>query len=226
MPSVTSRSPLSRDRVIAAAVAVADADGLSALTMRSLATSLGVKPMSVYHYFSGKDEILDALVDVVFAEIEVPTDREDWQDAMRHRAHSAREALRRHPWVLPLMESRLHAGPATLGHHDAVLGVLLDAGFPMPETAHAYSVLDAYVYGFALQEAALPFEGSEEAANVAKEMTAAFADGAYPHLVAFSMQHVLQPGYDYGAEFDFGLELILAALERRRHIPLGVRREY
>jgi hypothetical protein len=133
---------------------------------------------------------------------------------MRRRAVSAREVLGRHPWAINLMESRRSPGPANLRHHDAVIGCLRQAGFPVALTAHAYSILDAYIYGFAVQEASLPFDTPEETAELAEEMMEGFPADAYPHLTELAVQHVLQPGYDYGDEYGFGLELILDGLER------------
>ena len=126
--------------------------------MRKLAQELGVEAMSLYHHVANKDDILDGIVDVVFSEIDLPTNDIDWRAAMRQRAISARQALRRHPWATGLMESRSTPGPATLRHHDAVLGILRNAGFSIELAAHAFSVLDSYVYGFALQESSLPFQ--------------------------------------------------------------------
>ena len=145
------RPPLSRERVLRGAVAVADAGGIGALTMRSLARELGVKPMSLYYYVAGKAEILDGIVDLVFSEIDLPSPGGDWQSQMRRRADSARRTLRRHPWAIGLMESRANPGPATLRHHDATLATLHEAGFSVVMTAHAYALLDSYIYGFALQ---------------------------------------------------------------------------
>ena len=155
--SATERVRLSRERVLRGAVAVADARGIGSLTIRSLAQHLGVKPMSLYYYVAGKDEILDGIVDLVFSEIELPSLNGDWRSEMVRRAHSARRALRRHSWAIGLMESRKNPGPATLRHHDAVIGTLRGAGFSVEMTAHAYALLDSYIYGFALQEASLPF---------------------------------------------------------------------
>ncbi|HEY5978593.1 MAG TPA: TetR/AcrR family transcriptional regulator C-terminal domain-containing protein [Microlunatus sp.] len=207
------RRALSRDRVLAGAVAVADTQGLAALTIRSLAQHLGVKPMSLYYYVANKSEILDGIVDVVFSEIDLPETDGDWRSAIHRRATSARHVLRRHSWAIGLLESRTSPGPATLRHHDAMLGTLRGAGFSLPLTAHAYALIDSYVYGFALQEAALPFDGPDTVAAVAGPMIEQFSTGAYPHLIELATQHVLQPGYDFGAEFDFGLNLILDALE-------------
>jgi AcrR family transcriptional regulator len=207
------RTPLSRERLLRGAIAVADAGGLGSLTMRSLAQELGVKPMSLYHHVSNKEEILDAITDAVFSEIELPAAGADWRPAMRDRAISARRALRRHPWATPLMQSRTNPGPATLHHHDAVIGSLRRAGFSVALAAHAFSLLDAYVYGFALQEANLPFD-SETAPDVAEAIMAQFPRDAYPYLAELTIEHVLQPGYDYGEEFEIGLDLILDGLGR------------
>ena len=207
------RTPLSRERVIRGAIAVADAGGLGSLTMRSLARELGVKPMSLYHHVTNKDEILDAITDAVFSEIELPPVGAEWRPAMRDRAISARRALGRHPWATPLMQSRTNPGPATLRHHDAVIGSLRRAGFSVALAAHAFSLLDAYVYGFAIQEANLPFD-SETAPDVAEAIMAQFPRDAYPYLAELTIEHVLQPGYDYGDEFEIGLDLILDGLGR------------
>jgi AcrR family transcriptional regulator len=207
------RAGLSRERVMAGAIAIADRDGIGALTIRSLAQELGVKPMAIYHYVEGKEEILDGIVDMVFSEIELPPADADWRDGLRARAVSAREVLRRHPWAAPLLESRPNPGPATLRHHDAVIGIMRRAGFSIAMTGHAYALLDAYVYGFALTEAALPFE-ADAAPEVAEAIMARFPTGAYPHLAEFMAEQVLQSSYDYGGEFAYGLDLILDGLDR------------
>jgi AcrR family transcriptional regulator len=195
-------------------MAVADAGGLASLTIRSLAQELGVKPMSVYYHVANKEEILDGIVDLVFNEIELPTVGGDWRTEMTRRSHSAREVLKRHPWALLLLESRRSPGPATLAHHDAVLGTFREAGWSVAMTAHAYALLDAFVFGFALQEASLPFEGPDGAAEIAEPIMQLMATGAYPYLVEMATSHYVQPGYDFGDEFAFGLGLILDALER------------
>ncbi len=206
------RTPLSRERVLTGAVAVADAGGLGALTIRSLAEELGVKPMSVYHYVANKDEILDGIVDLVFGEIDLPAPGGDWRSEMRRRAVSAHRVLRGHPWAIPLMQSRTVPGPATLGHLNANIGTLRAAGFSVEMTAHAYALIDSYIYGFALSEASLPINGPETVAEVADSMMHLFDAKAYPALVEFSTEHVLKPGYDFGLEFEFGLDLILDGL--------------
>jgi AcrR family transcriptional regulator len=217
-PSAAPRIPLNRQRVLGAAVALADRGGVRSLSMRKLAHELGVEAMSLYHHVANKDDILDGIVDVVFSEIELPSGDADWRAAMRQRAISAREALLRHPWAAGLMESRSTPGPATLRHHDAVLGILRTAGFSLELAAHAFSVLDSYIYGFALQEANLPFGTPEETAEVAQAIMAEFPADEYPHLTEMTVEHVLQPGYDYGNEFLFGLDLILDGLDRARHV--------
>ncbi len=207
------RARLSRERVLAGAVAVADAEGIAGLTIRSLAQELGVKPMSVYHHVANKDEILDGIVDIVFSEIELPSYDGEWRAEISRRASSARAVLRRHPWAITLLDSRTSPAPATLRHHDANIGVLRAAGFSVEMTAHAYALIDAYVYGFAMQEAALPFE-TDTVADVAEPMMDLFTTGEYPHLVELTTEFVLQPGYDFGNEFAFGLNLILDGLAR------------
>ena len=211
--AASARPVLTPQRVIAAAVQLADAIGVDALTIRKLAAELDVKPMTIYHHVSNKEAIIDGMVDVVFDEIDLPPTDLDWKQAIRRRAASAREVLARHPWAAPLMESRTSPGPATLRHHDAVLGCLRAGGFSLEMTAHAYAVIDAYVYGFALQEASLPATAGDEMADLAQSMSAAMPAGEYPHLVEFTTEHVLRPGYDFGREFDFGLDLILDGLE-------------
>jgi len=210
---VHERTPLSRERVVQGATAVADAGGLSGLTIRSLATELGIKPMSVYHYVANKDEILDGIVDLVYSEIEPPTVGGEWRPEMQRRARSARLVLGRHPWSIALLQSRLNPGPATLRHHDAVIGTLRAAGFSIEATAHAFALLDSYIHGFALSEASLPIGGPETVAEIVEPMMASFfSPDAYPHLLEFTMEHIIKPGYDFGAEFEIGLDLILDGL--------------
>ena len=185
--------------------------------MRKLGEALGVEAMSLYNHVANKDELLDGMVDLVFSEIDLPSGGADWKTAMRERAQSARQALGRHPWAISLMSTRTSPGPATLRHHDAVIGSLRAAGFSVVMTAHAFSALDSYIYGFALQEATLPLgDTEEETAEVAQMMMAQVPADEYPHLTEFTVEHVLQPGYDYGNEFEFGLDLILDGLEKTR----------
>ena len=208
------RAPLSRERVLRAATVLADRVGVGSLSMRKLAQELGVEAMSLYHHVANKDDLLDGMVDLVFGEIELPSGDAGWKAAMRRRAISAREALRRHPWATGLMESRSTPGAANLRHHDAVLGILRGAGFSVELAAHAYSLLDSYIYGFALQEASLPFGTAEEAAAVAEDILRQHPAEQLPHLTEIAVEHVLRPGYDYGNEFLWGLDLILDGLQQ------------
>lgn len=208
-----SRRRLSREVVLRAAIASADAGGLEELTMRTLAETLEVVPMALYRHVADRDDLIDAMVDEVFAEIGVPSGSGDWMSAMRRRAFAVREALSRHRWAVGLMESRT-PGPANLRHHDAMIGRLRAAGFSVEMTAHAYSLLDAYIYGFALTHMNLPFQTAGQVGEVAQAMLAPFSPGEYPNLVEFIAEHAMKPGYDYGNEFEYGLDLILDGLEK------------
>ena len=211
--ATTKKQRLTAVRVLDGAMALADEIGVDAFTIRKLAEALDTKPMSIYHHVPSKDAILDGMVDRVFAEIDRPATDLDWKSAMRARCCSAREVLARHPWAVPLVESRTNPGPETLGHHDAVLGCLRGGGLSLAMTAHAYALLDAYVYGFALQEASLPATEGADLADLAETIIEPVSEGTYPNLMEFTAGHVMQPGYDFRAEFDFGLDLILDALE-------------
>jgi len=200
--------------VLRAAVAFADESGIATLTMRKLGEALGVEAMSLYNHVASKGDLLDGMIDLVFSEIGLPSGGSDWKTAMRQRAISARQVLSRHRWAIGLMESRSSPGPATLRHHDAVIGSLRQAGFSIALAANAFSVLDSYVYGFALQEASLPFDTGEATAGLAQMIMARFTPGEYPHLSELTVEHVLQPGYDYANEYEFGLDLILDGLDR------------
>jgi len=212
---IATRAPLSRTRVLQAAVALADEAGLEAFSMRGLAQQLGVVPMALYKHVANKDELLDGMVDVVFSEIELPSGDLDWRSAMRCRAVSTRDALKRHSWAIGMMESR-HPGPANLRNHNAVMGCLRTAGFAFAMAVHAYSVQDAYIYGFALQERDLAFETSESAGEAARrraETIGALND--YPYLAEIAMK-LPELGYDTAMEFAWGLDLILDGLDRLR----------
>lgn len=206
------REPLSRERVLRGAIAVADAQGYDALTIRSLATHLGVQPMALYYHVPNKGAILDGILDLVFEEIEIPSVGCEWRAEMARRARSAREALRRHPWAIVLLQSGTAPGPATLRHHNAVIGTLRAAGFSVRQTAHAFALLDSYIYGFALSEAALPINGPQTVAEVATAMQANHPLDDYPDLAEFSADHIMRPDYDFGNEFEYGLKLILDGL--------------
>jgi AcrR family transcriptional regulator len=199
--------------VLRAALELADREGLGGLTMRKLGDMLGVEAMSLYNYFASKDELLAGLSDIVFSEIEVPR-QGGWRSAMRRRAISALAALSRHRWAVGLMESSMRPGPANLGHHEAVLKRLREAGFSVPMTAHAYSALDSYTYGFAQQQIGLPFDTGEQAGEVAEQILGQNVAADYPYLAEIARQHVMKPGYSYSKEFEFGLDLILDGLSR------------
>jgi AcrR family transcriptional regulator len=214
------RAPLNRERVLEVAIALADEAGVESLTMRRLAKELGVEAMSLYNHVANKEDLLDAMVDIVFGEIEAPSTDVDWRTAMRLRAISVRAALSRHRWAIGLVESRTMPGPENLRLHNAVLGCLREAGFSLEMTINASSALDAYIYGFALQQKSLAFESVEHSAAVAKRkvqqlVTDAFAD-EFPYVVEVVAGHVAKAGYDSASEFVFGLDLILDGLERLR----------
>jgi AcrR family transcriptional regulator len=206
--------PLSRDRVLEAAIRVADRGGVAAITMRRVAQELGVEAMSLYHHVPNKDAILDGVVDAVFAAIELHSaEGDDWRGAIRARASSARAVLSRHSWALGLMDSRRNPGPATLRHHNAVLGVLREAGFTLAMAVHAVSLIDSYIGGFVLQEANLPVTTRDDVEQVAGNI---LPSAELPYLTEVIVDHALKPGYDYASEFGYGLDLILDALEARR----------
>jgi AcrR family transcriptional regulator len=169
--------------------------------------------MTLYHHVESKEAILDGIIETIFSEIELPSDGAGWRSAMRERAISARRVLRRHPWATALMDSRRNPGPATLRHHDAVIGTLRRAGFTVPMAGHAYSLLDSYIYGFAVQEAALPYD-PESDPEIPETFLERFRAEDYPYLVELTTEHVLQPGYGYDREFEFGLDVVLDGIER------------
>ena len=214
-PKAKSRAPLSRERVLRAAVILADAGGIESLTMRKLGEELGVEAMSLYNHVANKDHLLDGLVDLVVSEIEVPSIGAEWKPAMRRRASSAREVLSRHQWAASLIESRIKPGPATLRYHDSVLGILREAGFSIEMAAHAFSLLDSYIFGFGVQEMSMPIGTPEELAKVAKIFQRRLEADDYPYLAEMT-EHAVKSGYDHANEFEFGLDLILDGLETLR----------
>lgn len=215
-PTRRNRPPLSPGSILEGAVRVADASGVTAVTMRNVAKELGVEAMSLYHHVEGKDAILDGIVDLVFAEISLPPANQGWRAAMHARATSMRAVLLRHSWALGMMDSRATPGQATLRQHDAAIGALRADGFALSATASALSLLDSYVYGFVLQERSLPFTSSEELGSVTDEMIASMPTDTYPHLTDMIVNHGAQPSYDYAEEFTTGLELVLDALGHLR----------
>jgi AcrR family transcriptional regulator len=218
---------LTKERVLETAVARAQREGLESLTMRRLAADLGVGAMTLYHYVPSKEALLDQMIDVVFGEIELPATDVDWRTALRRRALSTRAVLNRHRWAVGLMESRTTPGPNSLRLHDAVLGVLREAGFSVELSIQAYSVQDAYIYGFALQEKSVPFDDAEGAAVVAAAQSRQYDElegerrlgelaETFPYLAEVVAGHVAKVGYDFATSFEYGLDLILDALEQRR----------
>lgn len=210
----SGRLPVTRDRAVVSAIALADADGLAALTMRKLAEALGVEAMSLYHHVANKEDLLDGMIDSVFGEIDLPRQDADWKLEMQRRAESVRVVLLRHPWAIGIMESRVSPGPSILRHHDAVLGCLRGGGFAVPMAAHAFALIDSYVYGFVLQEVNLPFNDQDEIGEMLEQIMPMLSAEEYPHLAELTVEHVMKPGYRFGNEFAYGLSLILDGLQR------------
>lgn len=211
------RISLNKERVLSAAIKLADESGIESLSMRSLGQVLGVEAMSLYNHVSNKDEVLAGIIDVVVSKIEVPMNSRPsgWKKAMRQRALSARQVFSEHPWAIGLMDSHQDPGPGMLSYCDRVIGCLRNAGFSVAMAAHAFSVMDSYIYGFALQEQNMPFDSADELADVAENILQTAPTDAYPHLTEMVVEHVLKPGYDYANEFEFGLNLILDGLSAR-----------
>lgn len=210
------RPALNQERIVEAAVRVADGGGLGQVSMRTVGRELGVEAMSLYHHLAGKEALLDGLANWVFTQIELPGPSVPWRRGMAERAASARAVLARHPWALGLVESRRAPLPALLHHHDAVLGCLRGNGFSIALAAHAFSAIDAYVYGFVLTELNLPFDPGESAEDFVDQMRHALPADEYPHLVAMITEQVVGRDYRYGDEFAFGLDLVLDSVERHR----------
>jgi len=208
------RVPLTRARIVERGVALADAGGFSSLSMRNLAEDLGAGTMALYRHVANKEDLLDGMVDIVFGEMYPPATGDDWKRELRERGTSARAALKRHPWAVGLMETRMHPGPASARHHNATMGCLREAGFPFRDAVHAYSLLDSYTYGFALQEQTSPFETPDESAEMA-QITVGEQSEVYPYLDEVVIE-LGKRGYDYTEEFAFGLDFILEGLERFR----------
>jgi AcrR family transcriptional regulator len=206
---VANRAPVNPARTLEVALAIADSDGIEAVTMRRLARELGVEAASLYHHVNGKDQILDGLVDIVAAEIEPPLPSAGWREAINQRAHNTRAGLCRHPWAVSLMASRTTPGPATLRLLETGIRCFREGGFSVLLAAHAVSAVDSSVHGFVLQEVNLPFRGGSELAAMTAAVMEAFPASEFPYLFEMTVAHVLQPGYDYGNEFDSGLKVVL-----------------
>ena len=207
---------LSKQRVVAEAVRLADREGVHGLSMRRLAGVLDAGAMSLYRYVASKEELLDAMIDVVFEEIEHPPEEADWQSAMRQEAESTRQVLARHQWAIGLMESRTTPGPANLRHREAVTACLRRAGFSVVMATHANWTINSYVYGYALQAASLPFDTADELADMTEDVyLPQLPPDEFPYLNE-SAAALVAAGYDPSQEFIFGLDLVLAALEPLR----------
>lgn len=210
-----ARVPLTRASVLDAAIELADADGLGAVSMRAVARHLGVEAMSLYHHVASKDAVLDGMVDTVFAEIHLPVVGGPWRAQLRERSVSGRQVLLRHPWAVGLMDSRSGAGLETIRHHDAVLGCLREAGFSWTLAGSAFALLDAHLYGFLVQEVSLPFDGEDDLAELSASMLDAIPEGELSYFTGFARERVLRPGYRFGDEFETGLDLVLDGLAAR-----------
>jgi AcrR family transcriptional regulator len=211
----SKRVPLTRERAVVSAMALADSNGLASLTMRKLAEALGVEAMSLYHHVANKEQLLDGMIEAVFSEIDLPPKDVNWKTGIRHRSNSVRAVLLRHSWALGIMESRTSPGPSILRHHDGVLECLRTGGFSVPMAAHAYALVDSYVYGFVLQEVNLPFDDGGNVTEIVEEVfLPQMSSQDHPYLTELTVEHVMKPGYRFGDEFAFGLDLILDGLDR------------
>jgi AcrR family transcriptional regulator len=208
------RTPLSRDRVLEAAVALVDEGGIDALSMRKLAQQLGVEAMSLYNHVAGKDDILDGILELVAGEIDLARDAVDWRAAVRRTAISAHETLTAHAWAGSLWTTRRTVGGARLAFADSILRGLREGGFSPELTYHAFHVLQSYVMGVTLQERNLRFEPGE-LKEMAERFLRDFPADDYPDLAEHIRQHV-EPTEGHGGTFEFGLDLILDSLERLR----------
>jgi AcrR family transcriptional regulator len=211
--ATTRTPPLTRDRIVQAAVKIADGRGFDGISMRTLADKLGTAPMSLYRHVANKEDLLDAMIDVVFGEIDVPSGQPDWKAEMRQRAIETRAALSRHRWANGLMESRTTPGPNNARYHNEFMGCLREAGFPFRQAVHAYNAVQSYTYGFCLQEMYLAFETAEESVEVAAETLGDHA-GEYPYIAEVAAEFAKSGGYDFDEEFEIALDLILDAIER------------
>ena len=214
MLNAEPRTPLNRERVLRAAIALADEKGLDALTMRELGLRLGVEAMSLYNHVAHKDDMLDGMVDLVIGEVSLPPDISDWQEAMRQRAISARAVFLSHPWLSGLMDSRESSGPARLHYLDWVVGTLRRAGFSLEMTLRAFSLIDSYIYGFGRQQFNMGAAGDVSPEEIAEGFLQAIPADEYPYLREVVVDHAMVAGYDDSADFEFGLDLILDGLRR------------
>lgn len=208
------RVPLTKERIISAAIKLADEGGLEALSMRKLGQELGVEAMALYHHFATKNLLIEGMIDHIHEEIKIPTDAAHWSILVRARAESVLEVLSRHAWASPLMESGVNPGPATMQDRESLLKCFREAGFSIEMTVHAVSALDIYTYGFAQQLASLSFETTQQAAEVGKAVMEQFPFDTYPYMGEMVSQHMMKAGYRAMDEFDFGLNLIIDGIAR------------
>jgi len=211
-----ARVPMSRERVLRAAVELADAGGIASLTMRRLAQELGVEAMTLYYHVANKDEILAGMVDLVVEEMELPPADADWKAALRRTATSSFEVLLGHPWAASLILSRTSVSRARLRHMDAILGSLRRAGFSPEMTDHAYHALDSHIMGFALWVVSMNLGSDEQLAAMAADFLEELEREEMPHLAEHVEQHLKPRDPEDEGEFAFGLDLILDGLERIR----------
>ena len=217
---VERREPLSRDRVLRAAMAFADEHGIDALSMRKLGRELGVEAMSLYKHVANKDDLLDGIAELVASEIHLPTPDTEWKKAMRDRAISARDVFSHHPWAVGIMEARANPGPASMRYYDTVIGSLRRGGFSVRMASRAFSLMDAYVFGYAAQEINLPFASTGDLADIAETIKEQLPADEFPHFTEMILDYVSRPEWNFQEEFEFGLDLILDGLERYRDARL------
>ena len=210
------RIPLSRERVLRAALALADSGGIEALTMRKLGQELGVEAMSLYNHVANKDDIVDGITELVLAEIEVPSGGPDWQTEIRRTAISSHEVFMRHRWACSLMMRGTTVSPARMQWMEAVLRTLREAGFSADMTHHAYHALDSHITGFTLWQVSMPFETKAELLDLAEDFLRQIPVEQYPYIIEHAEQHLAPSSPDGATEFEFGLDLIVDGLERLR----------
>ncbi len=218
-PRSEQRLPLSRERVLHAAIALADRGGIESLSMRKLGQELGVEAMSLYNHVANKDDIEDGIVEIVLAEIEVPPDGVDWKTALRQTAVSSHDVFVRHRWACSLMMRRPRVSPARMHWMESVLRTLREAGFSADMTHHAYHALDSHITGFTLWQVSMPFETKEELDELAVGFLREIPADEYPYVIEHAHQHLEPASPDGTSEFEFGLDLILDGLERLRDTP-------
>jgi AcrR family transcriptional regulator len=214
LPQPEPRIPLSRERVLRAAIALADQGGLESLSMRKLGQELGVEAMSLYHHVANKDDLLDGIVDAVTSEIEVPSEGYDWKEAIRRTAISSHDVFVRHRWSCSLMMRRARVSPDRMRWMEAVLRTFREAGFSADMTHHAYHAIDSHITGFTLWQVSMPFETKEELVDMAEGFLKEIPVDQYPYVIEHAEQHLAPSSPDGKTEFEFGLDLILDGLER------------